>query len=253
MFTPNLDLQVVTRCTKFRIIDKTGVDTGDATKWDGVSGLNRTSVTDAIVRIVAPSGTYYDYDVLSQIPDPVVGNMTFTDATGTEVDGLHNLVYRLKIAAISISAYTNYNATVANTTKVTAATHGLVTGMYVEISGSTSYNGVHYVTRIDASNFYISVVFVADDGASAGTQMYINTFYPYVFCAAEAGIAKMFANVSFMVAGPVRDAYLNAANTARGLLESLKSAITSSNTTALDAILAEINQILDINSVDPQI
>ena len=253
MFTPNLDLQVVTRCTKFRIIDKTGVDVGAGTLWDGVSGLNRTSVTDAIVRIVAPAGTYIDYDVLSQIPDPVVGNITFTTATGSGVDGLHNLIYRLKIASKSISAYADYNATVPNTTKVTAGTHGLVTGMYVLISGTTSYNGEYYVTRIDANNFYISETFVADDGASAGVQMYIDTFYPYVYCAAEAGIAKMFANISFMVAGTIRSNYLKDANTARGLLEALKSAMTSSNTTALDALLAEINQILDINSVDPQI
>jgi hypothetical protein len=254
MFTPDLDLQVVTRCTKFRIIDKTGVDTGDGTKWDGLAGLNRTSVTYAVVRIVAPAGTYYDYDVLSQIPDPVTGEITFADATGTEVDGLHNLAYRIKTTDISISAYANYNGTVANTVRVTtASSHGLETGMYVSIAGSTSYNGEHHVTVIDTTSFYISATFVADDGASTGTKMYIDIFYPYVYCAAEAGIAKMFANRSFMVPGAERDLYTDAANTARGLLESLKSAITSSNVTALDAILAEINQILSINSVDPEI
>ncbi len=63
----------------------------------------------------------------------------------------------------------------------------------------------------------------------------------------------MHANVSQMVPGETRDLYLRAAETARGLLEALKSAMTSSNTTALDAILAEINQILSINNVDPQI
>ena len=253
MFTPDLDLQVVTRCTKFRIIDRTGVDTGDGTKWDGVSGLNRTSVTSAIIRIVTPSGTYSDYDVLSQMPDPVTGSITFNDYTGSGVDGLHNLIYKVQTSNISITAYADYNATVANTTKVTASAHGLSTGMYVEISGSTSYNGEHYVTVIDSSNFYISVVFVADDGSSTGTKMYLNYFYPYVYCDAEAGKDKMFANLSMMVDGPERDEYLKEANTLRGLLEALKSAITSSNTTALTAILAEINQILNYNSVDPQI
>ena len=253
MFTPDLDLQVVTRCTKFRIIDKTGVDTGDGTKWDGVSGLNRTAVSYAVVRIVAPAGTYNDYNVLSQIPDPVVGNMTFNDYTGTDIDGLHNLIYRIRTTDISISAYANYNATVANTTLVTSTTHNLVTGMYIYITGSTSYNGEYYVTVVDVNTFYISVVFVADDGASSGAKMFIDYFYPYVFCEAEAGIAKMFANLSFMVAGTARDKYADDANTARGLLESLKSGISSSNTTASDAILAQITQILSINSVDPEI
>lgn len=253
MFTPNLDLQVVTRCTEFRIIDKTGVDTGGGDKWDGVSGLDRTTVVDAIIRVVNPSGAYTDYDVLSQISDPVTGEITFNDYTGTRVDGLHNLIYRLKTGDKSISAYTDYNATVPNTTKVTSASHAMVTGNYVSIAGSTNYDGEYYVTKIDTSNYYISKVYVADDAIGTGTIMYVNYFYPYVFCEAEAGIAKMFANLSVMVAGPIRDKYQDQAQTARGLLEALKSAMTSSNTTALAAILAEINQILSINSVNPQI
>lgn len=253
MFTPDLDLQVITRCTKFRIIDNTGVDTGDGTKWDGVAGLDRTIVTSAIVRVVNPSSDYTDYDVLSQIPDPVTGSIIFNDYTGTRVDGLHNLIYRLKTVDKAISAYADYNTTVPSTTKVTSSSHEMVTGNYVSIIGSINYTGEFYVTYIDASNYYISKAFVANDGASTGTTMYINMFYPYVYCEAEAGIEKMHANVSQMVAGEARDKYLRDAETARGLLESLKSAMTSSNVTALTAILAEINQILSINSVDPQI
>ena len=253
MFTPDLDLQVVTRCTKFRIIDKTGVDTGDGDKWDGVSGLDRTLVTSAVVRVVNPSNIHTDYDVLSQISDPVTGNITFNDYTGTEVDGLHNLIYRLKLGSISISSFIDYTATVVNTTRCVANTHGLETGQYILIADTTNYDGEYYVTIIDANNFYISKLFVADDGASTGTEMYINIFYPYVYCAAEAGKDKMFANISFMTPGDTRDLYLKDAQTVRGLLEALKSAITSSNTTALAAILAEINQILNYHSVDPEI
>ncbi len=253
MFTPDLDLQVITRCTKFKIVDKTGVDTGDGDKWDGVSGLDRTAVVDAIIRVVNPSGVYTDYDVLSQISDPVTGEIIFNDYTGTRVDGLHNLIYRLKTADKSISAYADYNGTVANTTKVTSGTHTMVTGNYVSITGSTSYNGEYYVTRIDANNYYISEVFVADDAVGTGTIMYIDFFYPYVYCEAEAGKDKMFANLSLMVPGAERDKYMKDAQMVRGLLQVLKSGISSSNTTALTAILAEINQILSINSVDPQI
>jgi len=253
MFTPDLDLQVVTRCTKFRIIDNTGVDTGDGDKWDGVSGLDSSTLTSAIIRVVNPSAVYFDFDVLSQIVNPVTGPIKFTDCTGTRVDGLHNLIYRLKTVDKAISAYADYNATVPNTTKVTSGTHDMVTGNYVSISGSEIYEGEYYVTKIDTNNYYISKAFVSDDGASTGTTMYVNYFYPYVYCEAEAGIDKMHANVSMMVAGADRDKYLRDAETAKGLLNSLKSAMTSSNTTALDAILAEINQILSINSVDPQI
>ena len=73
MFTPDLDLQVITRCTKFRIIDNTGVDTGDGDLWDGVAGLDSSTLTSAIIRVVNPSAVYTDYDVLSQIPSPVTG------------------------------------------------------------------------------------------------------------------------------------------------------------------------------------
>ena len=253
MFTPDLDLQVVIRCTKFRIIDNTGVDTGDGDKWDGVSGLDSSTLTSAVIRVVNPSAAYSDYDVLSQIPTPVTDTYKFIDYTGTRVDGLHNLILRLKTVDKAITAFADYNATVPSTTQVTSAVHGMVTGNYVSIAGSTNYDGEYYVTVIDASRYYISKVFVADDGACVGTTMFVNYFYPYVYCEAEAGIEKMHANVSMMVPGEARDKYLRDAETARGLLESLKSAMKSSNVTALDAILAEINQILSINNVDPQI
>jgi len=253
MFTPDLDLQVVTRCTKFRIIDNTGVDTGDGDKWDGVSGLDSSTLTSAVIRVVNPSSVYTDYNVLSQIVNPVTGPIQFNDYTGTRVDGLHNLIYRLKTADKAISAYADYNATVPNTTKVTSASHAMATGNYVSISGTEQYDGEYYVTVIDTSNYYISKAFVTDEGASTGTTMYINYFYPYVYCEAEAGITKMHANVSQMVAGDARDKYLKNAETAKGLFNSLKSAITSSNVDALDALLAQINQILSFNNVDPQI
>lgn len=44
--------------------------------------------------------------------------------------------------------------------------HGLVTGDFVVIRGTTSYNGVFQITRIDDDNFTITDTFVSDDGAS---------------------------------------------------------------------------------------
>lgn len=254
MFTPDLDLKITTRCSKFSIQDKTGVDTGDGTKWSGVAGLNPSTLTSAIIQIINPSGVESDeYDVLSQIPSPVTGTWWFNDLTGTLVDGLHNIVYKLKTTDIAITAFADYGSTVYGTVKGSCIGHGLVTGMYLDITGSTNYNGEHYITRIDNDSFYFTDTWVSNDGASTGTLAYKSTFYPYVYCASEAGVDKMFSNIARMVPGVTRKKYLDDALTAFGLLESLKSAITSSNTDALDAIQAEINQILDYHEVDPNL
>jgi len=253
MFTPDLDLRVATRCTIFQVQDKTGVDTGAGDKWSGVAGLDPSTLTAAVVRVINPSGDYTDHDILSQIPVPVLDSFWFNDMTGTGVDGLHNLVYTLKSTDITITAFADYGSTITGTVKATSVAHDLETGMYVTIAASTSYNGQFLVTRIDADNFYFTAVWLSDDGSTAATITYKSTFYPYVYCRAEAGIDKMFAIVSRMIPGPERTSYLDDANTAKGLLWALRSAMTSSNVDALDAILAEINQILSYYEVDANI
>lgn len=252
MFTPDLDLVVVQRSTIFRIEEKTGVDIGDGDKWDGVSGLDSSTLSVAVIRIITPSGTYTDNDVLTQIPSPVTAVFDFTDITGTYADGLYNFIYSLKTVDFAIASYANYSSTVNGTVLVNATGHGLSTGMYASITGSTSYDDDFYATVIDANNFYISSTFVADDGASTGTVMYKSIFYPYVYSNAEAGIDTMFANIARMTSGNIRDLYLADAITINGLLQSIKSAITSANEDALDNILAEINQVLDFREVETE-
>lgn len=254
MFTPDLDLKIVTRCSKFSIQDKTGVDTGDGTKWSGVTGLDPATLTSAIIQIINPSGVASEeYDILSQIPSPVTDSWWFNDLTGTSEDGLHNIIYKLKTTDITITAFSNYGSTVYETVRATSVGHGLVTGMYVDITGSTNYNGEHYVTRIDNDTFYFTDTWVSNDGSCTATKEFKSTFYPYVYCRAEAGVDKMYANLARLTPGNTRKKYLDDANTAWGLLQSLKSAISSSNTDALTAILAEINQILDYYEVDPNL
>ncbi len=250
MFTPDLDLVVSDRCSIFQVKENTGVDTGDGTLWDGVAGLVSSTLTAANVRIVDPDGSYSDTDVLAEITSPVTAVFWFDDMTGTDIDGLHNLVYTLETVDISITAFADYTVTFAGTVKVTCATHLLVTGMYVIIAGSTSYDGTFLVTRIDADNFYITATWVADDGAQTGTTAYRSTFYPYVYCRAEAGIDKMYATIAITLPGLQRTEMIKDANTAKGLLNSLISAITSSNTSACDRILAEITQVLSYYEVD---
>ena len=53
-------------------------------------------------------------------------------------------------------------------TTVTASSHGFVKGQIINITGSTSYNGLHTITRVaaDEGSFDIAVVFVSDEAPS---------------------------------------------------------------------------------------
>jgi len=250
MFTPDLDLTVAKRCGVFRINEKTGVDTGDGDKWDGVAGLDSSTLTAATIRIITPAATYSDNNVLTQITSPVTAVFDFTDITGTYTDGLYNFVYSLKTVDFAINSFADYSGTVSGAVLVNSTGHGLSTGMYASITGTTNYNADYYATVVDANNFHIPTIWITNDGASTGTVLYKSTFYPYVYCNAEAGIETMFANIARMTSGTERDMYLDDAITANGLLQSLKSAITSANETALDNIIAEINQILDFREIE---
>jgi hypothetical protein len=257
MFTPDLDLKVIIRCTKFSIQDKTGIDVGDGTKWAGVSGLDPSILTSAIIRIINPLGVASDdVDVLSQIVANVTGTFDtfwFNDMTGTRIDGLHNIIYKLQTTDITITSFSDYGTTVNGTVKAICSSHGLSTGMYIDVTGSTYYDGEHYVTVIDTGSFYFTDTWVADDGSTTATKGYKNTFYPYVYAESEAGVDKMYANLARMVAGEQRKIYQDNANTAWALLQSLKSAISSSNVQALIKIQEEIDQILEFYEVDPNL
>lgn len=72
--------------------------------------------------------------------------------------------------AVSISAFADYSGTVAGTVKATtSAVHGLITGDYVTIAGTTSYNGVFKVTVIDTDDFYFTDTWVANDATGTVT------------------------------------------------------------------------------------
>lgn len=251
MFTPVLDLDVIYRCGYFRITDETGADTGDGTKWDGVAGIDSSTVTEAIITIVDPNSNETDVDVTDEITgaSPITGNLQFNDISGTYPDGLYNLIYKISTGNFSISAFADYSGTVIGTTRVTANTHGLQTGEYVIITGSTNYNGTYQITRIDANSFYIFKVYVSTETAT-GTRHYRTTFYPYVYCNLEAHHDKMYARIASMAVGPVRDQWLKDAENVAALLTVIKSAISSANTTALANIQAEADQIITFYDLD---
>lgn len=65
----------------------------------------------------------------------------------------------------AITAYADYSGTVAGTVLATS-THGLTTGDYITIRGTTNYNGVFQVTVVDGTHFYFIDTWAGDDGAS---------------------------------------------------------------------------------------
>jgi len=251
MFTPAIDLNVVYRCSYFRLTDETGPDTGDGTKWDGVAGLVSSNVTEALITVIDPNGTETDLDVTTKITDasPITGDVALGDHGGDYIDGLYNLVYKIKTGTFGISAFADYNATVSGTTKVVASNHGLVTGEYVIITATSNYNGTYQITTIDGNNFYIFVSFVATE-TGTGTRYYLTTFYPYVYCTLEAKRDRMYANISRMAPGDTRDKWITDADRVNALLMVIKSAISSANTTALANIQAEADQITSFYDID---
>lgn len=255
MFTPSLDLDVIYRCGYFRITDDTGPDTGDGTKWDGVSGLDSSTVTEAIIDIVFPSGNETSIDVSATIvaANPITDDVDLGDHAGTYPDGLYNLVYKIKTDTFAITAFADYGATVPGTVSVTAAGHALETGEYVIITGSTNYNGTYQITKIDNNTFYIFATWVVNDGACTGRRYYLSTFYPYVYCNLEAYRDRMYARIAQMTPGDTRDKWKDDARKVDDLLMCIKSAISSANITALSNLQAEANQIIDFYDIDTSV
>lgn len=252
MFTPSIDLDVVYRCGYFRLKDKTGPDTGDGTKWDGVAGLSSSTIVEAIITVVHPSGTETDLDVGTSITgaSPITGDVELGDHSGTYPDGLYNLIYKLKAGTFSITSFNDYGATVIGAVKVVAVGHGLTTGEYVIITSTTNYNGTFVITKINNDEFYIIATYVSIETSGTGQRYYLTTFYPYVYCRLEAKRDRMYANIARMVPGDVRDKWQDDADKVNALLMVLKSAISSVNTTGMTNTQAEADQIVSFYDID---
>ena len=105
----------------------------------------------------------------------------------------------------SITAYSDGTGKV----NVASGTHGLITGDEISIRGTTNYNGVWTITKIDDDNFSIPDTWASDEGASdwdegsylqaqgSGAGVYLAT---YSISVAEGGAggsivtSKMYVN-----------------------------------------------------------
>jgi hypothetical protein len=67
----------------------------------------------------------------------------------------------------------------SGSTLVTSASHGLVTGDLACITGTTSYNGDHTITKVSDDTFSIAVTFVADD--ATGTVQWTSKRHKFRF------------------------------------------------------------------------
>lgn len=131
-----------------------GFTSGDPVEFRANTGVLPTGVlafdSDNI------GGTYY--------------NATILDANTFEI---YSHVGR--ISGIAISAFIDYNGTVAGTTRATATAHGLgangTSHLLVSITGTTNYNGTYTVTVIDANSFYFTKAFVSTETGTMTTKV----------------------------------------------------------------------------------
>ena len=252
MFTPVIDLKVLTRSTVLRFSDTTGPDTGDGTKWDGIAGLNSSLVSAATLQITDPNGSIISLDVKASIAaaHPVIKDIIFPDQTGQWVDGYYTVLYNVLMTATAIIDVSDYSATVDGTIKIHSTAHLVQTGMSVSITGGAGkYTGFYSATKIDANNYYISHAFTGTD-TSTSTPCYSNTFVPFVFSNVEMAIEKMYAIYAEMEEGSDSDDYLKQVEFCNGLLNALQSAITTTTAAKVNNIYGRITRILDYNNMD---
>ena len=252
MFTPIIDLSVLTKATILRFTDCTGTDIGDGTKWDGIGGLPSLSVTDATLTVTDPNGDIYILNVLAEINAawPVLDDILFPDITGEWVDGYYTVQYDVWITPTVILDITDYSATISGTVKVHSVNHGVQTGMKATIIGALGrYDGFYSATYIDADNYYIVADYVGDDTGTS-TRCHSNSFTPHVFANVEMAVNKMLATFANMDEGPEADEYMKQITLVHGLLLALRSAIMTTTATKVNNIYGRITRILDFNSIE---
>ena len=138
---------------------------------------NNDQYTNELVRITPRKYKNYLGDV-----DTVTGTYPqFYDIldSSSNVKQIYLFPLRSSVSTGSITAFANYNGTVAGTVKATDASHGLATGNTITIAGSTNFNDTYTITYIDVNNFYFTATWVST-ASETGTWTRIH-YVPFVY------------------------------------------------------------------------
>ncbi len=107
-FTPILDVCFET-CGLIKFVDTTGVYSVSNTQgWGEGSGVEGSIITSAIITVSdSNDNVLFEYDVTSEIPDTVVGDIIFTSYEYSLPDGDFNVSYTLIDQNNTIYEYTS--------------------------------------------------------------------------------------------------------------------------------------------------
>lgn len=95
-FSPTLEMCQI-NCSEIRFTDTTGLyhATNNTGGWTDVN-INAEDVVTATIEVSDEDGNVvFTYDVLSQIPNPVTGDITYTDYEYALEDGTYSVTYTI--------------------------------------------------------------------------------------------------------------------------------------------------------------
>lgn len=106
-------------------------------------------------------GGMYTYENTNTLVVPVANEYIAAQGSGLIAGLLHNFTF-LAGTTGAIAKVDNYTTTVPGTILITSSTpHGLSTGDYITIYNTTNYNGIYKITKISATEYYITKSYVA--------------------------------------------------------------------------------------------
>lgn len=116
-FSPTLDI-CFENCSRIKFVDTTNVynATTNSTGWGSANSAEGINVDTAIITVYdSTDSAVITYDVSSQIPDTVIGEIGFTDYTATTLDdGEYKLEYVITFNDSSIYTFSKYFCSTCN-------------------------------------------------------------------------------------------------------------------------------------------
>jgi len=167
--------------------------------------------------------------------------LKLVDSTGEGADGWWD-------GTTGITASNVTGATITITTAPTGAVYTSPLDVTSAVTGATTVCGTFDLVTSTGGAF-VDGLYELTYKINVGGEEYSTDIDFYGFCNAEYGVDQMFAKYANMVETEATDRYLSNANKAASLLRSLKSAVSSSDTDALDNIQARIDKLFDFNDV----